>query len=561
MGYGTDSGRIGRRLVDSKHNRLYLYMGFIVAFFFVFLNGFLSNKYRSTIFNVGGFSIPTSGILGCVQAVSITACFFMVLADYRRGIKLALFTTAFSIFGNMRGIIATGSMGSFPGIINCVLYSVILIFTYKQLKLSDTQTITDASTGLFNRYGFERELEARIHSQDKGYVVYMHVGGFHDLNANLGRKYGNQILREVARRIVEIVGDKGEVFKIEGAEFAIILSEDCNYEEMVSRVMESIEQSIEVDKNGISVNCYVTACAGIADFFDRKAQADDIMMCTDVAMNCAVNTEGMKMCTYNDALKQQIARTSEVENLIKEGLEHDYFYLQYQPQFVLDGKKLRGFEALVRMRLPDGSIVSPGEFIPVAEKSDLIMDIDRYVRERAMREFKEMCLKSSDLVLSVNVSAKEISSPGFADEILESLDSSGFPAGCLEIEITEYSFAQSVELTINNISRLRDRDIKIAVDDFGTGYTSLSQLLNLPVTLLKIDKSLIDNIEGSEINRDFVKTVIYMGHLMNCEVISEGVEQDSQLRLLNQYDCDFIQGFVWSRPLEHEAAMALCGVV
>ena len=283
------------------------------------------------------------------------------------------------------------------------------------------------------------------------------------------------------------------------------------------------------------------------------------MMCTDVAMNYAVNHEEAKICTYNDALKAKVARTTEVEKLIKEALEKEYFYVQYQPQYVLDGKKLRGFESLVRLRMPDGSIVSPGEFIPIAEKTDLILEIDKYVRHRAMNEFKEICTKTGDsLVVSVNVSAKEMSSQGFADEVMGMVREVGFPAECLEIEITEYSLVKSVENTIANIQELREYGVKIAVDDFGTGYTSLSQLLNLPVTLLKIDKSLIDNIEDSEINRDFVKTVIYMGHLMNCEVISEGVEKESQLRLLNQFDCDFIQGFVWSKPLAHDVAVELC---
>ena len=288
------------------------------------------------------------------------------------------------------------------------------------------------------------------------------------------------------------------------------------------------------------MSCFVMGYAGISAFTGRGETLDDVIICSDVAMNYAVNTEGVRICTYNDTLREQVKRVAEVEKLIKEGLENNYFYLQYQPQYVMEGKKLRGFEALVRMRLPDGSVISPGEFIPVAENSDLIIDIDRYVRHRAMREFKNICSRmDDDFTLSVNVSAKEISQPGFADEIMGMVRDIGFPPRNLEIEITEYSFAKSVDMTIDNINILSDFGIKIAVDDFGTGYTSLAQLLNLPVTLLKIDKSLIDNIENSEMNRDFVKTVIYMGHLMNCEVISEGVEKENQLKLLGEYECDF----------------------
>ena len=561
MSGGKDSDRRFHRLADSRFRNLYLYLAFAVSIIAVISNGFISNRFGNSVLNLpfGDYSIPTSSISGVVQAVSATACILMVIIDYKTGFKLGLFTFLFSIFGIARGIIATGSMASLPGAANCVIFIFVTFLISNQLAASDKFALTDSSTGLPNRYGFERALTNRLSAIGGGYVAYLHVGGFHDLNANLGRKYGNIILAETAGRISDVIGERGDVYKIEGAEFAIILSETADYEAILSQTIDAVEAPIEVDRNGIKVNCFVTANFGVADFYDRHLSTEEVMMCTDVAMNYAVNHDEVKICTYNDALKAKVARTTEVEKLVKDALEKEYFYLQYQPQYVLDGKKLRGFEALVRLRMPDGSVVSPGEFIPIAEKTDLILEIDRYVRHRAMTEFKEICLKTGDsLVVSVNVSAKEMSSPGFADEVMEMVRETGFPAECLEIEITEYSLVKSVENTIANIQYLREYGVKIAVDDFGTGYTSLSQLLNLPVTLLKIDKSLIDNIEESEINRDFVKTVIYMGHLMDCEVISEGVEKESQLRLLNQYDCDFIQGFVWSKPLDYDAAADLC---
>ncbi len=561
MNSGRDSGRKFHRLADSRFRNLYLYLAFAVSIMTVVSNGIISNRFGNSVLPLpfGDYSIPASSVSGVVQAVSATACILMVIIDYKTGVKLAVFTFLFSIFGITRGIIATGSMASIPGLANCIIFIFVTFLIGYQLEASDRFALTDSSTRLPNRYGFERVLNSRLSAIGRGYVAYLHVGGFHDLNANLGRKYGNIILKETAARISAIIGERGDVFKIEGAEFAIILSEECNYESVLGQVIDAVEAPIEVDKDGISVKCFVTANVGVADFYDRHLSTDEVMMCTDVAMNYAVNHDESKICTYNDALKAKVARTTEIEKMIKEALEKEYFYLQYQPQFILDGKKLRGFEALVRLRMPDGSVVSPGEFIPIAEKTDLILEIDRYVRHRAMTEFKEICSRSGDsLVVSVNVSAKEISNLGFSDEVLDMVREIGFPAECLEIEITEYSLVQSMENTIINIQDLREHGVKIAVDDFGTGYTSLSQLLNLPVSLLKIDKSLIDNIEDSEINRDFVKTVIYMGHLMNCEVISEGVEKESQLRLLNQFDCDFIQGFVWSRPLDYDAAVELC---
>ncbi|MBQ8945496.1 MAG: EAL domain-containing protein [Lachnospiraceae bacterium] len=560
MGHGTDSNRTGGRLSDLKHRSALVYVFLVFAIGLVILNGFIGRRFGNTVFKLGDVAIPISGLSGCIQSVSVVFCFLMVLTDYRKGIKLALFVLGFSFFGATRTILVTHSAASLPGVVNCVIHGVAAVLIYRQFKISDQMAVTDVTTRLTNRYGFERTLDKMLRHHERGYVVYMHVEGFHEVNANLGRRLGDSVVYEVGRRISEAVGKDGSVYKIEGAEFGMILDDNSNYTETVERVLESIEKPIEVRKDDITMSCFVMGYAGISAFTGRGETLDDVIICSDVAMNYAVNTEGVRICTYNDTLREQVKRVAEVEKLIKEGLENNYFYLQYQPQYVMEGKKLRGFEALVRMRLPDGSVISPGEFIPVAENSDLIIDIDRYVRHRAMREFKNICSRmDDDFTLSVNVSAKEISQPGFADEIMGMVRDIGFPPRNLEIEITEYSFAKSVDMTIDNINILRDFGIKIAVDDFGTGYTSLAQLLNLPVTLLKIDKSLIDNIENSEMNRDFVKTVIYMGHLMNCEVISEGVEKENQLKLLGEYECDFIQGFVWSRPLEYDAALGLCG--
>ena len=424
-----------KRIADSRFRSLYLYIAFVVGFLAVIANGFISNRLGNQEIPISEtLTIPVSSISGCVQAISVMACIFMVLIDYRTGVKLSIFTFLFSIF--------------------CFIYIFVTIIIGKQLQMADRFALTDSSTGLPNRYGFERELENRLRGSERGYVAYLHIGGFHDLNANLGRKYGNSILMEVSERIAGVIGEHGDVYKIEGAEFALILSEGCKYESLLSQVIDAIEEPIIVDKNGIKVNCFVTATAGVADFFDRRMTTDEVMLCTDVAMNYAVNNEDedCKISTYNDALRAEVAKTNEMEKMITDAIKNDNFYLQYQPQYILDGKRLRGFEALVRMRLNDGSVVSPTIFIPVAERSDLILEIDKYVRKRVMKEFKDICLeKGEGFVVSVNVSAKEISNPAFADEVLEAMDETGFPPECFEIEITEYSFVQSLDNTRQNI--------------------------------------------------------------------------------------------------------------
>lgn len=175
-----------------------------------------------------------------------------------------------------------------------------------------------------------------------------------------------------------------------------------------------------------------------------------------------------------------------------------------------------------------------------------------------MNEYKEIVLNSNkDLIISVNISAKNIGSLGFTEKVQNILNETGFPAKNLEIEITEYCFVQSLEITISNIKKLREMGVQLALDDFGTGYTSLSYLAKMPINLLKVDKSLVDDIESNSKSRDFVNAVISMGHLMECEVISEGVENEKQIDLLHTQECDFIQGYVWGKPLDYEVAKKL----
>ena len=150
-----------------------------------------------------------------------------------------------------------------------------------------------------------------------------------------------------------------------------------------------------------------------------------------------------------------------------------------------------------------------------------------------------------------------MASSDFVDRVLDIISKTSFPPENLEIEITEYSFAMSMDQTVENVMRLKENGIQVALDDFGTGYTSLSQLLKLPISVLKIDKSLIDDIVTNQTNCDFVDAIIYMGHLMNCEVISEGVEYLDQLNILKEHECDFIQGFIWSKPINYDDALSL----
>ena len=186
-------------------------------------------------------------------------------------------------------------------------------------------------------------------------------------------------------------------------------------------------------------------------------------------------------------------------------------------------------------------------FIPIAEKSGLILDIDRWVLRHAMKTFSKRII-TEDIILSVNISARHITELNFAEEVEQILKETGFPPEHLEIEVTESCFISSVEAAIAALKRIKESGVLIALDDFGTGYASLSYLSRLPIDLVKIDKSFVDQLETADSRGDFVKAIISIGHMFRCKVIAEGVELDSQLSTLRELSCDYIQGYIWGKP-------------
>ena len=220
--------------------------------------------------------------------------------------------------------------------------------------------------------------------------------------------------------------------------------------------------------------------------------------------------------------------------------------------------KLRGFEALARLKDEKGNFISPAEFIPVAEKIGLIDKVDCSVYRKSAVFFGELLKKyGDDLVLSINVSVRHLMKNDFFDEVREMIELSGIPANKLEIEITESIMIDSAEKALRCIDKVKGMGINIAIDDFGTGYSALSYLNSFPADILKIDKSFIDKMNISESSKQYVAAIISMGHIMGFKVVSEGVEEMKQVETLRRIGCDYIQGFVWGRPLSPEDAIKL----
>ncbi len=545
-------------LSNFKYKTALFRLCIVMCFVLIGVNAITSVRFGDTLMSLGGMQFPIASINGCIQVIICLLLIIAVLIDSKKGLIWSCVVLGFSVGGAIRTVFVSGSLMTAPGAFNAIIFLIAIALISRQINISNKMAVTDSVSGLMNRYGFNRDIRKKIRSNEKGYIILVHLDGFWPVNANLGRRYGDELMTIVANRITTVLDGRAIAYKIEGTEYAIILPGTRNCEEITSQVIKSVEQTITLNKDGIPSNCYLSAFAGIAEYDNSDTDADTIMRHADIAMNYAIKSGSGKYSVFNDEMKESLERQMYVERLVKDSLRNGWFYLVYQPQYTIFDKRLRGFETLIRMNTPGGEKISPAEFISIAELSDLVLDIDKFVLRRAMQEFREICYTSGNTItLALNISAKDISRSGFADMLLELVNELSFPPECLEVEITEYSFAEDTNHTIENIKKLRDSQIMIALDDFGTGYTSLEQLMKLPINLVKIDKSLIDNLNRNDMTLDFVKSVIYMGHVMDAEVIAEGVEHESQIQSLKELDCDFIQGFAWGKPMEYDEAREL----
>lgn len=505
----------------------------------------------------GGNTLPLSSFNGVLNACMAMLSIIMVCTDYKKGFRNSVILMSFSIISMLRPIIMVKKLTSIPGIANTLIMLIAIIILRKQLVQREKDIVTDFLTGLKNRRGLMRILAQKTKEKKPFYLLYVDLDDFKFVNDNYGHKCGDQLLRIISQRMLEICGKDAVVSRLGGDEFVLLLPELQDINGEARKVVDSIGSRMLISGKDQSVECYVTASVGIVHYPSDSTEADALLKYADIAMYQAKRSGKNKIYRFDVNMETEMLRHAELESIIKESLDKDYFYLVYQPQYDINSRRLRGFEALLRLKTGDGITVSPGEFIPVAEETDLILRIDEYVIRHALREFYELIRQGRKVKLSINVSAKNICRYGFAVMMKEILQETVFPPEYLEIEITEYCIVQSLENAMENIRELKELGVDIALDDFGTGFASLSYLSRLSIDLLKVDKSFVDDIEKDTQSAEFVNAVISIGHLQGCKVIAEGVENPVQVEMLKSHGCDYIQGYAWGRPMSFADAIAL----
>lgn len=515
--------------------------------------------------SVFGAQMNVYAFAGIFSALANICIFFIVVYFGRLGFFTALILLLIQFPMMLYGIIARHNVSSLPGLFTSIFTVIAVIVIYinniriekYQEKMRD-QAVTDRLTELPNRFACSEYVGELVKRGGKFAIVSIDINNFKSINDTIGRAAGNKVLVEIARRWKHAAdsGSSGTldfISRQSGDEFVLIVQNYETQHEIVKTIKHYqllLEKKVTVDE----CDLYLNASFGYAQFPDDAQSSDSLFSCADAAVyEIKSNSSSDRILRYSPELLKN-ERSAELEKKIRTALVSDSLYFNLQPQFDIE-HKLRGFEALARMKDSDGSLISPGEFIPVAEKAGLIDKVDISVFRNAARFFGELIKKTgADITLSVNVSVRHLMKNDFIDEIRSIIDTCGVPADKLEIEITESIMIDSAEKALQCINEIKRMGLKIAIDDFGTGYSSLSYLINFPADMLKVDKSFIDKMNSSDSSKQYVAAIISIGHIMNFDVISEGVEQPEQLETLRSIGCDFIQGFIWGRPLSPEAA-------
>ncbi|WP_051775212.1 sensor domain-containing protein [Paenibacillus tyrfis] len=413
----------------------------------------------------------------------------------------------------------------------------------------------DELTNLPNRRLFISRLEAAIqrarHNNTMVGVLYLDVDGFKNVNDTLGHNYGDMVIRAIGGRLVDTLGIRPFPARIGGDEFTVFIP-DLGSKEAAVRIASNLSQMWTAPFILDGQEFYLSSSIGIAFYPDDGEHPGEIMKRADRAMYYAKEGDGAPYRIFTQEMDQEFYKKIEMQNSLRKALQRNEFVLHYQPlvDATMETTSVIGAEALIRWNHPDWGMVSPGDFIPLAEETGLIVPIGEWVLKTACRQFKEWQQAGfPPITLKVNLSARQFKQPDLAGMIQRTLLETEFEPRYLGLEITEGAMMQNPEQTIATLNELKTTGIRVSVDDFGTGYSSLNYIRIFPIDIIKIDKSFIQDICKDDKDEVIISTIISMAHNLNLKVVAEGVETEEQLSFLQQERCDAVQGYYYSKPL------------
>ncbi|MEE8057857.1 MAG: EAL domain-containing protein [Pseudomonadales bacterium] len=414
------------------------------------------------------------------------------------------------------------------------------------------QAIYDPLTGLYNRGILIEQLQHSIalaeRHNDSFSLLYFDLDHFKNVNDTCGHAVGDQLLVQVSTRVGNLIRESDVLARMGGDEF-VLLVEECvdstSLTILARRIIRALSETFYLGKQTVYISCSL----GIAVFPGSGTTPEELLSNADTAMYKAKEAGRNGYSFYLAQMNERARAQVEMEKDLHDALLNNQFSLHYQPQIDIELGLVVGAEALLRWEHPQKGMIPPAVFIPVAERSDLIIDIGKWVREQVMRQLVLWKEKNfPQIKVSVNVSGKEFMKREVLQHLIDLFMEYDVDQCLLELEITEGTLIESLEHDDTDYEIIQGMDVGLSIDDFGTGYCSLSYLKTLPIDTLKIDKSFIDNITTNDRDATITKTIIVMAHSLDMNVIAEGVETEEQMSFLKGSHCDEIQGYYYSRP-------------
>jgi diguanylate cyclase (GGDEF)-like protein/PAS domain S-box-containing protein len=428
--------------------------------------------------------------------------------------------------------------------------------------------VADALTGLPNRLLFMDRLtrcllRKRRFREFHYAVLFLDLDGFKHVNDSLGHIAGDELLASVGRRLEDGVRANDTVGRIAsphtvarfgGDEFTILL-EDLRAPDDALTVAKRVQEALEHPFDVAGQEVFTTVSIGVVLDTEDYVRPEDLLRDADTAMYTAKASGRTQYAVFDGAMRAVAVERLQLGTDLKKAIDRDEFTTYYQPIVSLDVGVLAGFEALIRWNHARRGLVSPGEFIHLAEETGLIVRIGQAVLARAcsdLRDWQRRFPKAAGLTVSVNLSGKELMQPDVVERVRHVLASTGVDAGLVKLEITESLLMDNPEAVATRLGALRELGVRLSVDDFGTGYSSLSYLHRFPVHTLKIDRSFVSRIGADSGPAEIVRTVVALAHNLKLDTVAEGIEHREQLDALREMGCEFGQGYYFSRPLDRE---------